>query len=105
MANITLSYLVFPTGRFIGIPQNNANQTITISLGSTVRNLHAQIQQRLPAPFRNVPFFLRAFRPVIIKYIAMREGGNLISDFFDENISTVDVDHIIVEDDVYGYYN
>ncbi|UZO09013.1 uncharacterized protein OCT59_029254 [Rhizophagus irregularis] len=33
----------------------------------------------------------------------MREGS-LISDFFDENL-TADVCHILVEEDVYGYYN
>ncbi|GES95075.1 hypothetical protein GLOIN_2v1695250 [Rhizophagus clarus] len=100
MTNITLRYLIIPTGGFIGIPHNNVDQTITISLGNTVRNLHAQIQQQLPQPFRNVLFYLRAFRPGPIRYVAMREGGNLISDFFDENIP-IDGHHILVEEDVY----
>ena len=104
MANITLRYLVIPTGGFIGIPQNNVNRTITIPNGASVRNLHAQIQQELPPRFRNVPFYLRAFRPGPVSYVAMREGGSLISDFFDENI-TMDVHHILVEEDLYGYYN
>ncbi|GBB87716.1 hypothetical protein RclHR1_01420019 [Rhizophagus clarus] len=99
MTNITLRYLIIPTGGFIGIPHNNVDQTITISLGNTVRNLHAQIQQQLPQPFRNVLFYLRAFRPGPIRYVAMREGGNLISDFFDENIP-IDGHHILVEEDL-----
>ena len=104
MANITLRYLIIPTGGFIGIPHNNANQTITISLRNTIRNLHAQIQQQLPQPFRNVLFYLHAFHLRLIRYVAMREGGNLISDFFDENIA-IDVHHILVEEDIYNYYN
>jgi len=104
MANITLKYLIIFTEGFIGIPYNNANQTITIFLGNIIRNLHAQIQQQLLQPFRNVLFYLRAFRPRPIRYVAMQEGGNLILDFFDENIAN-DVHHILVEEDVYGYYN
>jgi hypothetical protein len=57
MANITLRYLIIPTGRFIGIPHDNVNLTITISNRA---NLHAQIQQQLPQPFRDVPFYLHA---------------------------------------------
>ncbi|CAB5385528.1 unnamed protein product [Rhizophagus irregularis] len=104
MANITLRYLIIPTGGFIGIPHNNANQTITIFLENTVRNLHTQIQQQLSQPFRNVLFYLRAFRPGPIRYVAMRKEGNLILDFFDENIA-IDGYHILVKEDVYGYYN
>ncbi|POG74065.1 hypothetical protein GLOIN_2v1476529 [Rhizophagus irregularis DAOM 181602=DAOM 197198] len=36
-----------------------------------VRNPHAQIQQQLPHPFRNVPFYLGAFRSVPVKYVAI----------------------------------
>ena len=103
MANITLNCLIIPTSRFIGIPNNNITLIVTIPLGNAVRNLHTQIQQLLPQPFRNVPFYLRAYRLGPVKYVAMREGG-LISDFFDENL-TADVCHILVEEDVYGYYN
>ena len=103
MANISLNCLIIPTGGFTGIPNNNANITVTIPLGNTVRNLHAQIQQQLPQQFRNVPFYLRAFRPRPLNYVAMR-GGSLISNFFDENI-TMDVVHILIEEDVYGYYD
>ena len=45
MANITLRYLIIPTGHFIGIPHDNVNQTIIISNRASIRNLHAQIQQ------------------------------------------------------------
>ncbi|POG63754.1 hypothetical protein GLOIN_2v523502 [Rhizophagus irregularis DAOM 181602=DAOM 197198] len=103
MANITLNCLIIPTGRFTGIPNNNVTLIVTIPLGNAVRNLHTQIQQLLPQPFRNVPFYLRAYRLGPVKYVAMREGS-LISDFFDENL-TADVCHILVEEDVYGYYN
>ncbi|RIA85445.1 hypothetical protein C1645_830799 [Glomus cerebriforme] len=103
MANITLNCLIIPTGGFTGIPLNNVQPVITISVGNSVRNLHAQIQQQLPHQFRNVPFFLRVYRPGPVKYVAMREGGS-ISDYFDENI-TMDVHHVLVEEDVYGYYN
>ncbi|RIA95469.1 hypothetical protein C1645_816707 [Glomus cerebriforme] len=103
MANITLNCLIIPTSGFTGILLNNVQPVITISVENSVRNLHAQIQQQLPHQFRNVPFFLRAYRPGPVKYVAMREGGS-ISDFFDENL-TADVCHILVEEDVYGYYN
>jgi hypothetical protein len=103
MANITLNCLIIPTGGFTGIPSNNANLTVTIPLGNTVRNLHAQIQQQLPQQFRNVPFYLRALRPGLVSYVAMQQGG-LISNYFDENLNA-DVYHILVEEDVYGYYD
>ncbi|CAB4433247.1 unnamed protein product [Rhizophagus irregularis] len=66
------------------------------------RNLHAQIQQQLPQQFRNVPFYLRALRPGLVNYVAMRQGG-LISNYFDENLTGVY--HVLIEDDVYGYYD
>ncbi|RGB25009.1 hypothetical protein C1646_772316 [Rhizophagus diaphanus] len=100
MANITLNCLIIPTGRFTGIPNNDAN---LIPLGNTVRNLHAQIQQQLPQQFRNVPFYLRALRSGLVNYVAMRQGG-LISNYFNENL-TADVYHVLIEDDVYGYYD
>ncbi|CAB5381923.1 unnamed protein product [Rhizophagus irregularis] len=103
MANITLNCLIIPTGSFIGISNNNVTLIVTIPLGNAVRNLYTQIQQLLPQPFRNVPFYLRVYCLGPVKYVAMREGS-LISDFFDENL-TADVCHILVEEDVYGYYN
>ncbi|SRR6266498_1415391 len=103
MADITLRYLIILTGRFIGIPLNNVKLTITISLEDSVRNLHAQIQQQLPHPFRNVPFYLRAFHPGPVRYVAMQEGGS-ISEYFNENI-TMNIHHVLVEEDIYNYYN
>ncbi|GBB93236.1 hypothetical protein RclHR1_21360003 [Rhizophagus clarus] len=103
MANITLNCLIIPTGRFAGIPNNDANLTVTIPLGNTVRNLHVQIQQQLLQQFRNVPFYLRAFRPGLVNYVAMRQGG-LISNYFDEELPA-GVYHVLIEDDVYGYYD
>ncbi|RIA91861.1 hypothetical protein C1645_821406 [Glomus cerebriforme] len=103
MVNITLNCLIIPTSGFTGIPLNNVQPVITISVGNSVRNLHVQIQQQLPHQFRNVPFFLHAYHPGPVKYVAMQEEGS-ISDYFDENI-TIDVHHVLVEEDVYGYYN
>ena len=103
MANITLNCLIIPTSRFTGIPNNDANLMVTIPLENTVRNLHIQIQQQLPQQFRNVPFYLRALRSGLVNYVAMRQGG-LISNYFDENL-IADVYHILIEDDVYGYYD
>ena len=103
MANISLNCLIIPTGGFTGIPNNNANITVTIPLGNTVRNLHTQIQQQLPHQFGNVPFYLRALRTGLVNYVAMRQGG-LISNYFDENL-TAGVYHILIEHDVYGYYD
>ena len=74
MANITLNCLIIPTGGFTRISNNNANLTVTIPLKNTIRNLHAQIQQQLLQQFRNVPFYLRALRPGLVNYVAMRQG-------------------------------
>ena len=103
MVNITLNCFIIPTSRFVGIPNNDVNLTVTIPLGNTVRNLHTQIQQQLPQQFRNVPFYLRALRPGLVNYVAMRQGG-LISDYFDGN-PTAGVCHVLIEHDVYGYYD
>ncbi|CAI2195414.1 9285_t:CDS:2 [Funneliformis geosporum] len=71
---------------------------ITISNEASVRNLHTQIQQQLPQPFRNVPFYLRAFRSGPVRYVTMKEEGCSISEYFDKNI-TMDVHHVFVEED------
>ena len=103
MANITLNCLIIPTGSFTRIPNNNANLTVTIPLENMFRNLHTQIQQQLPQQFRNVPFYLRALHLGLVNYVAMRQRG-LISNYFDKNL-TVDVYHVLIENDVYGYYD
>ncbi|POG74064.1 hypothetical protein GLOIN_2v1771868 [Rhizophagus irregularis DAOM 181602=DAOM 197198] len=64
-----------------------------------VRNPHAQIQQQLPHPFRNVPFYLGAFRSVPVKYVAMIQdgppnyGGHITTTIF-----IVDVSGHVLED-------
>src|SRR5436190_9337259 len=75
-------YSQLPYNSHWSLHWNSKHLTVTIPLGNTVRNLHAQIQQQLPQQFRNVPFYLRAFRPGLVSYVAMRQGG-LISNYFD----------------------
>ncbi|UZO02967.1 uncharacterized protein OCT59_023380 [Rhizophagus irregularis] len=50
---------------------NNTNYKFSQLSRAKTRNPHAQIQQQLPHPFRNVPFYLGAFRSVPVKYVAM----------------------------------
>ncbi|CAB4395456.1 unnamed protein product [Rhizophagus irregularis] len=102
MTVITFAYLIVPTGRFSEIPRSIASGTITISNELLVDNLRAQIQQLLPHPFSNVPFYLRAFHPTAVGYRVMREG-NLISQYFSDS-PTVEAYHVLIEEDVYQIY-
>ncbi|RGB26885.1 hypothetical protein C1646_674446 [Rhizophagus diaphanus] len=99
MTVITFTYLIVPTGRFTGIPRNIAEGTITISNELLVNNLHAQIQQLLPHPFSNVPFYLRAFHPGPVEYRVMRQGIP-ISQYFSDS-PTAEPHHVLIEEDAY----
>jgi hypothetical protein len=96
MAIITFTYLIIPTGRFIGIPRNIAEGTIIISNEDTVDNLHAQIQQLLPNQYRNVP-------PTAVEYRVMRQGIP-ISQYFSDS-PTAESHHVIIEEDAYHLYS
>lgn len=64
MANsITLNYRIDPKRKLSDLPRDRTEHTITINSGQTVSALETAIQNKLGAPFNEVPLDIRQIHP------------------------------------------
>ncbi|UZO04166.1 uncharacterized protein OCT59_024558 [Rhizophagus irregularis] len=63
MANITLNCLIVPKGDLMNISFIKVMQAITISSSNHVSDLETVIQDRLGAPFNNIPLKICKIHP------------------------------------------